>query len=475
MLTGPKKNQYLGLIAPPGKKGLYLGYVNIPIGVGVGLGSLIAGIVYDNYGEKATLALKHMAANTQLVAQATRSVDWSDSLEKIAPLLDIDRSDAFALATEHLGQDEAQAAMTLRDAFHYDQGQIANLALLYLATHPEFKDEASKKLADALQEKGLTLDAKRLARYVDLLPDALGRKRVVTFDLACDRLRQEPSFDDTSGEALIVDTLWERFGGDPEVLNNLALEYLAQNTDRMVAGVSAMAFEHPPEEVKARIKEIEDRIGIGRTKSFAALAAATGASDADVEAALSSMTVSSDDPNDRFFAHLLTRHNHHRFIAVARKDWMKDVAFLQNLVSTDGNVLTIVKAEIDKQSFFGRIGSSIKRVLSGDTEADDLIAGGVNYTKLAYNPDLIQKALNAKDWAAVPDQGARLLALNPYEARALVAAEVAGAPSAMTRLLWDEYFPQYKVWIPFATIGVLAAIALAIFGQMAKRWTDMNA
>ncbi|MCZ6816222.1 MAG: MFS transporter, partial [Planctomycetota bacterium] len=55
MLTGPKKNQYLGLIAPPGKKGLYLGYVNIPIGIGVGFGSLIAGHVYDRYGEKATL------------------------------------------------------------------------------------------------------------------------------------------------------------------------------------------------------------------------------------------------------------------------------------------------------------------------------------------------------------------------------------------------------------------------------------
>ena len=42
-------------------------------------------------------------------------------------------------------------------------------------------------------------------------------------------------------------------------------------------------------------------------------------------------------------------------------------------------------------------------------------------------------------------------------------------------LLWDKYYPQYKVWLPFAAIGVLAAIALAIFGQMAKRWKDMNA
>ena len=44
MMTGPKKSEYLALIAPPGKKGLYLGYVNIPVGVGVFLGSWIAGI-----------------------------------------------------------------------------------------------------------------------------------------------------------------------------------------------------------------------------------------------------------------------------------------------------------------------------------------------------------------------------------------------------------------------------------------------
>ena len=68
MWTGPKKNEYLGLIAPPGKKGLYLGYVNIPVGVGVGIGSYLGGWVYDNYGEKATLALKQLSAEPALIA-----------------------------------------------------------------------------------------------------------------------------------------------------------------------------------------------------------------------------------------------------------------------------------------------------------------------------------------------------------------------------------------------------------------------
>ena len=64
MATGPKKSEYLALIAPPGKKGLYLGYVNIPVGVGVYAGSKIAGYVYGHYGEKAVLALRYLAEQT---------------------------------------------------------------------------------------------------------------------------------------------------------------------------------------------------------------------------------------------------------------------------------------------------------------------------------------------------------------------------------------------------------------------------
>jgi len=54
--------------------------------------------------------------------------------------------------------------------------------------------------------------------------------------------------------------------------------------------------------------------------------------------------------------------------------------------------------------------------------------------------------------------------------------EVTGLDAAgATQLLWDTYSPQVRVWIPFAAIGVLSAIALWIFGRMARRWSDMNA
>ncbi|MCA9667124.1 MAG: MFS transporter [Myxococcales bacterium] len=92
MLTGPKKNEYFGLIAPQGKKALYLGYVNIPVAIGAGTGALIAGWVYGNYGEKAVLALRYIAEKTPF-GQAKQ---WSGDIAALQSTLGIARKEAAA-------------------------------------------------------------------------------------------------------------------------------------------------------------------------------------------------------------------------------------------------------------------------------------------------------------------------------------------------------------------------------------------
>ncbi len=113
MMTGPKKNEYLGLIAPPGKKGLYLGYVNIPVGVGVYLGSVLAGHVYGNYGEKAVLALKYIATRTDLA----KTVHWDGNAATLEKALGIMRPDAMAKLQELTGLDAAAATRLLWDTY----------------------------------------------------------------------------------------------------------------------------------------------------------------------------------------------------------------------------------------------------------------------------------------------------------------------------------------------------------------------
>ena len=114
MLTGPKKNEYLALIAPPGKKGLYLGYVNVPIGLGVGIGSWVGGYLYGHYGEKATLALKYLAEKTPFGADKL----WDGSVTTLEQALGIPRTEAFVKLQEVVGQDAVACTQLLWDTYH---------------------------------------------------------------------------------------------------------------------------------------------------------------------------------------------------------------------------------------------------------------------------------------------------------------------------------------------------------------------
>lgn len=78
MLSSPKMNEYLGVIAPEGKKGLYMGYANIPQGIGWAFGSWFAGNVYDRMGDKANLALDYLQQHFSITG-----VDRTEAMNKL--------------------------------------------------------------------------------------------------------------------------------------------------------------------------------------------------------------------------------------------------------------------------------------------------------------------------------------------------------------------------------------------------------
>ncbi len=431
MWTGPKKNEYLGLIAPPGKKGLYLGYVNIPIGIGVGIGSMIAGVVYDNWGEKATLALKELAAKPALLAKAARDTDWSDSLDKLPALLGIERDQAFETLRAEQGGESTMTPEKLRAVFVDDRGQVANLGYIYLGMHPDNAERIRSKLS----EDGAEPTPNELAKRVGKVRDWLGVHSTELWDELRSKMKSDPSGATPEGNREISELLWARYGAEDAVLDNLALEYLAQGTPMLEEKLAHLKLGDP-------FHEIQDRIGIGRTKSFAALSAARGADADAVDAALANVEVATGKPEDRYYVYL-ARRDHLRFFAVARRNWSEDVPMVQEMLSSP--------------------------------ELSDLIGANPDWSSVADNRGLLRKAFAQKDWSKTPEQAEYLLGLNPFEARALVGVEVANSALTTTKYLWDRYKPQYKVWIPFALIGFLATIALGIFGQKAKKWKDMNA
>ena len=117
MLTGPKKSEYLGLIAPAGKKGLYLGYVNIPVGIGGLVGANLQGYVYGNFGEKAVLAQKYLVEHTQALGRAA----WDGKVDSLDAVTGVARTEAFAHLQQVTGLDAAQATQLLWDTYHPGQ------------------------------------------------------------------------------------------------------------------------------------------------------------------------------------------------------------------------------------------------------------------------------------------------------------------------------------------------------------------
>ncbi len=81
MLSSPKMNEYLGVIAPPGEKGLYMGYANIPLAVGWGYGSIMGGEIYSRMGDKANLAIRYMQDHLNISGGIVRTDAFSKLME----------------------------------------------------------------------------------------------------------------------------------------------------------------------------------------------------------------------------------------------------------------------------------------------------------------------------------------------------------------------------------------------------------
>jgi len=101
MLTGPKKTEYFALIAPKGKKALYLGYVNIPVAIGQSVGAKIAAWQYGNYGEKAMLSLRYLVEKTSFA----QGRPWNGDVSTLEAVAGVERKVAFATLVKELGQD----------------------------------------------------------------------------------------------------------------------------------------------------------------------------------------------------------------------------------------------------------------------------------------------------------------------------------------------------------------------------------
>jgi len=94
MTASPTKHRYLASLAPPGKEGQYMGYVNMTVGIGWSIGAVVAGELYQKGGDKVVLAKRYLVEERGLSPEL-----W----ENVA------RDDFFGFFRERVGLDEMAA------------------------------------------------------------------------------------------------------------------------------------------------------------------------------------------------------------------------------------------------------------------------------------------------------------------------------------------------------------------------------
>ncbi|HEY9071312.1 MAG TPA: MFS transporter [Candidatus Ozemobacteraceae bacterium] len=104
MIASPRKSEYLSMLAPPGKKGLYMGYVNFPQGIGWMLGSSLAGPIYQYYGDKTTLARQYLVEHLNMAKDAVSQLPVDQVLPMLGKALNhqtVQETTQFLFSTYH--------------------------------------------------------------------------------------------------------------------------------------------------------------------------------------------------------------------------------------------------------------------------------------------------------------------------------------------------------------------------------------
>lgn len=87
MFASPKKQEYLASIAPADKRGLYMGYANVPLAIGWGFGSSLGGYMYQNYADKVTLAKQYMIDKLHMTPDVVNGLPKEKVMETLAAQL----------------------------------------------------------------------------------------------------------------------------------------------------------------------------------------------------------------------------------------------------------------------------------------------------------------------------------------------------------------------------------------------------
>ncbi len=108
--------------------------MNIPIAIGAGGGAKLSGWEYGEFGEKATLAIRYLAEQTE----TGKSQAWDGKVSALEFALVITRADADGKLQDMLGIDAVEATRLLWDTYNPHIAWIPFIAVVFVAAFARF-------------------------------------------------------------------------------------------------------------------------------------------------------------------------------------------------------------------------------------------------------------------------------------------------------------------------------------------------
>ncbi|RJP82227.1 MAG: MFS transporter [Candidatus Zixiibacteriota bacterium] len=100
MACSPKFSEYIGLMAPPEKKAIYMGYSNIPFAIGWTLAGALSGALYAVYSDKYRFAREYLVERLGVDPAVAQNLDKLEVMPTLAGLLGTDVSGATRVLWE---------------------------------------------------------------------------------------------------------------------------------------------------------------------------------------------------------------------------------------------------------------------------------------------------------------------------------------------------------------------------------------
>ena len=94
MLSSPRTKDYMGTIAPPDKKALFMGYGEVPSGLGWALGSIFAGNFYEHHGDKVNFARQWLEKEGGMTTEAVKAIPKEKVMDTLAAKMNVSLPEA---------------------------------------------------------------------------------------------------------------------------------------------------------------------------------------------------------------------------------------------------------------------------------------------------------------------------------------------------------------------------------------------